>query len=237
MVGQVDDGPAEVPLVFAADIDDLHIYAEVVGLPLRIATILHHHDVVGIIPVSQIFPVEIALVSRDGHARRILEGNGGAEIAALDRVLFQGVLVALPIDACIQLQGVGLVPAGEIGLGAIIGADNAYALAPVDTAEPPAPILAERKFVTERIARRRAEIIRHDHALGIGRGLAVVFGGVRIHGKRLEVALGLVIEPDGGVVAIEQIPVAVFRGKQPRRGGFHLLAVIVRGGRVVKLVQ
>ena len=54
------------------------------------------------------------------------------------------IVAIRPIDASVHLESVGLMPTGIIRLGPVIGAGNANALAPVDTAEPPAFFLAQR---------------------------------------------------------------------------------------------
>ena len=124
------------------------------------------------------------------------------------------------------------MPTRVISIGSIVRAHDAHALAPVDTAEPPAVIFAERKFVTEGITIRRAEPVS-NHEVIRRRFLVAVQDRL----ERVQSALRLVIETHGRIVAFEYIAVTVFRGNEPRRSRLDMLALGSSSRRIIELVQ
>ena len=233
MIGQVDDGPAKVPLALAPDIEQLHIDTEVVRLAGRIAATRNYDHVVGILLMTEMLREIIALVFADRHTCRILEDNRGTHVHIfLRRVHRQGFFGAAPVKAQVHLECVGLVPARVIRFRAIIGFHHADALAPVDTAEPPALFLAEGKFITEGIRFRRSELVRQHELLGAG-----FFVRIELRHKRIEVILRLVVNAHGRIVIVKDSALAIFRRKEPRGGRFDLAPARRLGRRVIEVVK
>ena len=232
MIGQVDDGPAEVPTVFAADIDCLYVDAEVIRLAARIAASRQHHHLVAILLVSQFLRHIVALVFADRHSRRIFHDDRRTEVASFFLVFAEGILAAAPVDSHIHLERVRLMPTRIVRFGTVVGTHHADTLAPVDPAKPPAFILAQRKFVTERISVRRAEIVRH-HEIGRSRFLVAV----ELHHERVQIVLRLVIDTHGRIVIVKNAALAVFRREQPRRSRIDMRPLGSCRCRIVEFVQ
>ena len=147
-------------------------------------------------------------------------------------MLAEGILAAAPVDSHIHLERVRLMPTRIVRFGTVVGAHHADTLAPVDSSKPPAFILAQRKFVAERIAVRRAKMIRH-HEIGRSR----FFVAVELHHERIQIVLRLVIDTHGRIVIVKDAALAVFRREQPRRSRIDMCSLSGCRCRVIEFVQ